>query len=64
MNRGSYAQFEGAIYDCINTGGATKAALSWTFNYASTSQTKPTGVTYKAVFTGGSCGTKTQTFTN
>mmetsp|Transcript_14468 Transcript_14468/g.19818 ORF Transcript_14468/g.19818 Transcript_14468/m.19818 type:complete len:188 (-) Transcript_14468:232-795(-) len=64
INRGSYAQFEGVIYDCIKTGGATSAALSWTFSYSSSTQTKPIGVTYKAVFTGGSCGTKTQTFTN
>eukprot|EP01038_Epipyxis_sp_PR26KG_P009924 gene9924-13348_t len=64
VNRGSYAQFEDTIYDCISVYGATSGALSWTFSYASTSNTKPNKVVYTAKFTGGTCGTKSQTFTN
>ena len=64
MNRGVYAQFEGVIYDCINTKGATSADLSWSFQYETDTHSKPNGVTYNAVFNGGSCGTKSQTFTN
>jgi hypothetical protein len=64
INRGAYAQYEGSIYDCIATKGATSAALSWTFTYASTSRTKPNKVNYKATFTGGSCSNSNQDFTN
>jgi len=63
INRGAYAQYEGTIYGCI-AGGASKADLSWSFTYQSSSNTKPNGVTYKAVFTGGSCSNLSQTFTN
>eukprot|EP01039_Chlorochromonas_danica_P003918 gene3916-4281_t len=64
VNRGSYAQFEGQIYDCLATGGASSADLAWSFTYASDTNTKPIGVSYTAVFTGGSCGTLSQAFTN
>lgn len=64
VNRGSYAQYEGVIYDCIATKGATAASLSWSFMYRSTSRTKPDNVTYSAVFTGGSCANLKQTFSN
>ncbi len=63
INRGAYAQYEGQIYDCVN-GGASSAALSWSFSYANSTSTKPNKVTYKAHFTGGSCSDLTQTFTN
>lgn len=63
INRGSYAQYEGSIYDCIK-GGASSAYLEWTFTYQTTSNTKPIKVAYKAIFTGGSCGSFSQTFTN
>lgn len=62
VNRGAYAQFEDKIYDCVAT--ATSGSLSWSFTYASTSNTKPTGVEYKATFSGGSCSTLSQSFTN
>eukprot|EP01036_Dinobryon_divergens_P025367 gene25367-33907_t len=64
INRGVYAQFEGVIYDCIKTKGATSGDLSWSFIYESNTRSKPQGVTYTAVFHGGSCGTLSQTFTN
>lgn len=64
VNRGSYAQFEDKIYDCLSTGGASSANLAWSFTYATDTNTKPTGVSYTAVFTGGSCGTLSQAFTN
>lgn len=63
INRGVYAQYEDSIYDCIKS-GASKASLSWTFTYSSSSKTKPYQVLYKATFTGGSCTTLSQTFTN
>jgi len=62
INRGSYAQYEDSIYDC--TINASSASLSWSFTYSDTTHTKPTGVTYKATFNGGSCSSKSQTFTN
>lgn len=63
INRGAYAQYENSIYDCVN-GGASSAALSWTFTYASTSNTKPSKVHYAAKFTGGPCTTLSQDFAN
>jgi hypothetical protein len=62
VNRGSYAQYEDQIYDCV-TGGA-KASLSWTFSYSSSTQTKPVQVTYKASYSGGSCSSSSQVFSN
>jgi hypothetical protein len=64
VNRGAYAQYEDSIYQCITKYGATQAALSWSFTYSNSTRTKPSGVTYKAVYTGGSCTSTTQTFTN
>jgi hypothetical protein len=63
VNRGAYAQFEDSIYHCI-TGGAKSGSLTWEFTYESTSNTKPNKVQYTASFSGGSCGTLSQTFTN
>lgn len=64
INRGIYAQFEDSIYDCVS-GGSSSASLSWTFSYASTSNTKPDSVKYSAVFgSGGTCTSFSQTFTN
>ena len=64
INRGAYAQYEDSIYECIMTYEATKAELSWTFLYANSTQTKPTGIIYNAVYTGGSCTSTTQYFSN
>mmetsp|Transcript_16920 Transcript_16920/g.25517 ORF Transcript_16920/g.25517 Transcript_16920/m.25517 type:complete len:188 (+) Transcript_16920:71-634(+) len=63
VNRGSYAQFEDDIYDCID-GGASSALLSWTFYYESSSHTKPNKVDYAASFNGGPCTSLSQTFSN
>ena len=63
INRGSYAQYENQIYDCVYN-GASSASLSWTFTYSSVSRTKPIGVLYNAKFVGGSCATLSQQFTN
>ena len=63
INRGSYAQFEDDIYDCVK-GGATSASLAWDFTYESTSHTKPYKVSYTATFTGGPCATLSQVFSN
>ena len=63
INRGSYAQYENGIYDCIK-GGAKSASLSWTFTYASTSNTKPTGVKYTVDYSGGSCEDTSMDFPN
>ncbi len=64
LNRGAFAQYEGQIYDCIASHGATSAALSWSFAYHSTSRTKPDNITYSATFTGGTCSNMKQTFVN
>jgi hypothetical protein len=64
VNRGSYAQFEDSIYQCITTKGVSYADLAWTFSYSSTSKTKPNGVTYDVKYTGGTCSSITKTFTN
>ena len=63
VNRGAYAQFEAKIYECIK-GGASSAALSWTFQYSSSKRTKPSKVTYDAAFTGGDCENLSQSFDN
>lgn len=63
VNRGSYAQFENDIYDCIK-GGASSGSLAWTFTYESTSHTKPYKVSYSATFVGGPCNSLNQVFTN
>ena len=62
VNRGAYAQYEDEIYDCVK--GAKSGSLSWTFSYASSSNTKPNKVTYKASFSGGSCSSLSETFSN
>lgn len=64
INRGAWAQYEGAIYDCISIYGASSATLSWTFYYASTNNTKPSKADYKVTYTGGSCKSGSQTFSN
>ena len=63
INRGSYAQFEGNIYDCM-VSGASSGTLSWNFTYKNTTETKPVGVQYDAVFDGGYCTTLSSSFTN
>eukprot|EP01031_Cornospumella_fuschlensis_P031226 gene31227-37737_t len=64
VNRGTYAQYEDKIYDCISVYGATSASLKWSFKYDSTTRTKPSSVTYSATFNGGTCADTTQTFPN
>lgn len=64
VNRGSYAQFEDGIYQCIMNKGATAADLYWSFVYSSTTRTKPKSVTYRVKYTGGSCADISKDFTN
>jgi hypothetical protein len=63
MNRGTYAQFENNIYQCIND-GAKSANLHWKFTYVNETQTKPISVEYSASFLGGECTDLTSVFTN
>lgn len=63
INRGSYAQFEGDIYDCIKS-GATIGHLSWVFYYENNNHTMPNSVKYIATFDGGSCKTISSLFPN
>jgi len=63
INRGSYAQFEGDIYDCMKT-GATLGHLSWEFYYENTNHTMPNSVKYAATFDGGNCTTLSSLFPN
>ena len=64
VNRGSYAQYEDSIYQCIASKGATSADLYWSFTYSSNTHTKPNGVTYQVKYTGGSCMDTTKDFPN
>jgi len=52
MNRGTYAQFEGKIYDYMNT-GVQLGNLSWIFYYESDKHTMPNVVNYTASFDDG-----------
>jgi hypothetical protein len=63
INRGTWAQFEDNIYDCIK-GGASSASLSWQFTYESTSHTKPYKATYSVTYSGGSCSAVSASFSN
>ena len=66
INRGIYRTMEGRIYDCMATGGATKAMLDWTFAYqrvAGSPATRPSSYTYRAVFDHG-CESMSERFTN
>jgi len=64
INRGSYAQFEDGIYQCITTKGASYADLSWSFSYSSTTRTKPSSVKYDVKYIDGSCTSVSKTFSN
>ena len=63
INRGTYAQFEGDIYDCIKN-GANSGFLSWEFYYDDDEHTMPNSVKYDAKFDGGSCNTFSTLFPN
>jgi len=63
INRGTYAQFEGDIYDCIKN-GANSGFLSWEFYYDNDEHTMPNSVKYVAKFDGGSCDTFSTLFLN
>jgi hypothetical protein len=63
LNRGTWEQLEKAIYACLKTGGASKATLSWTFSYSSTSSERPTTATYHASFD-EKCSAMHQSFSN
>lgn len=58
-NRGSFAQFEGNIYDCLSPSSsddpADSVALAWKFKYNDTASTQPHMVTYTSKYSGGSC---------
>lgn len=63
VNRGSYAQFEGTIYDCMKS-GATLGTLQWKFTYDNAEKTMPSGVIYSAQFDGGTCESISSQFPN
>jgi hypothetical protein len=62
LNRGAWERFEKAIRSCMD-GAATKAKLSWTFAYGSTSGTRPTTATYSVSYDTG-CASASKTFDN
>ena len=63
MNRGSYAQFEGEIYDCmLETNGL--AYLSWDFLYENNNNTMPYKVIYSANFDDSVCSYMESEFYN
>uniref|UniRef100_A0A6C0J4A2 Type VII secretion system protein EssD-like domain-containing protein n=1 Tax=viral metagenome TaxID=1070528 RepID=A0A6C0J4A2_9ZZZZ len=63
INRGTYAQFEGNIYDCMKNGGNI-GYLSWEFYYDDDKHTMPNSVKYVAKFEGGTCKTISSLFSN
>ena len=63
INRGTYAQFEGDIYDCVKN-GANSGFLAWEFYYDNEQHTMPNSVKYVAKFDGGSCDTLNSLFPN
>jgi hypothetical protein len=64
INRGSYAQYEDMIYACITTKDVNYADLSWLFIYSSNSKTKPISIKYDVKYTGGTCLSTSETFSN
>tara|TARA_B100001093_G_scaffold185108_3_gene177922 strand:+ start:18319 stop:18879 length:561 start_codon:yes stop_codon:yes gene_type:complete len=63
MNRGTYAQFEGEIYDCmLETNGL--AYLSWDFFYENKNNTMPYKVIYSANFDDSICSFMQSEFLN
>lgn len=69
VNRGEWAQYEGDIYDCLDSGSADSAKLSWKFVYDKTTDTKPISATYSVDYSGGNkedpeCVDKSEEFTN
>ena len=63
INRGTYAQFEGNIYDCIKN-GSNIGHLSWEFYYENYEHTMPNSVKYIANFDGGNCNNISSLFLN
>ena len=63
MNRGTYAQFEGEIYDCmLKTNGL--AYLSWDFFYENMNNTMPYKVIYSVDFSDSNCSFMKSEFLN
>lgn len=62
VNRGTYAEFEGEIYDCLYN-AANEAYLSWKFSYENDMSTMPFEVEYSAQFDKG-CVSLTKIFPN
>jgi hypothetical protein len=63
INRGTYAQFEGNIYDCIKNGTGV-GYLYWEFYYDSEQHTMPNSVKYIAKFNSNNCNTLINLFSN
>ena len=64
LNRGKWEEFERGVKACMTDGGAEKARLSWTFHYESSSHQRPSNATYAASYTGGTCSSSEQSFSN
>lgn len=62
VNRGIYAQFEGNIYECMQT--ALHGKLTWEFKYDGPEKTMPASIHYTAAFDGGNCTTLNSFFPN
>lgn len=60
----AWNQFESQIYSCLSNGNSAKAKLLWTFDYRTSSATRPYKIIYTASFSGGSntCETISETF--
>jgi hypothetical protein len=62
INRGSYAQFEGDIYDCMQS--SSQGFLTWEFIYPGSQYTQPTHVKYSATFADSTCESLYEEFSN
>ena len=62
LNRGAWEAFERKIAACMN-GGSSKATLSWTWEYKTSADTRPTTMTYSSSYDTG-CANAHQSFIN
>ena len=65
-NRGVWREFEGQVYDCLDgTNGDATARLTWTFNYETSTDQRPTTMRYAAAYDGATdCASDSKDFDN
>lgn len=66
-NRGAWREFEGEVYDCLDGTShlSASATLKWTFHYSSSSDQRPTSMTYATSYHGtAECDSNSTDFDN